>query len=123
MKILLIDDSLLMVQIITKALKDLGYSDVVSFHNPLEALAYVSKAQNLGLILCDWNMPGMTGMEILKEVRGSSNTAKTPFFMVTSRGTQGDLMEALKAGVTNYLVKPIQIIELKEKLNSIDKSS
>jgi two-component system chemotaxis response regulator CheY len=114
-KILIVDDMLTMRKIISKILRELGYSDITEACNGKEAW---EKAQegNFGLIISDWNMPVCTGIEFLKLVRADARTSKTPFLLVTAEAEQHQIIEAIKSGVDQYVVKPFSRDGLKTKL-------
>ncbi len=115
MKILVVDDSAIMRRIISNNLKSAGHSDIVEAGNGAEAM---EKLSGIELILTDWNMPVMDGLTFVKEVRKDSNYAKVPIIMVTTEGAKTEVMEALKNGVSNYIVKPFTPETLMEKLNA-----
>lgn len=113
MKIMLIDDSRTMRNIQKNTLADLGYIDVVEACNGMDALSKV-KAEIPDLILLDWNMPVMDGMTFLKSFR--TDNKATPIIMVTTEAEKTRVIEAIKAGVNNYLVKPFTPDQLKERI-------
>ena len=117
-KVLVVDDSAVMRQIIKKNLKELGFAD------PLEAedgAAGLKKAgeESVDLIVSDWNMPNMTGLEFLKAVRADDKLKGTNFIMVTSEADKEKIMEAVQAGVNQYIVKPFNAMQLEEKIKAI----
>ncbi|MBC8285112.1 MAG: response regulator [Nitrospinae bacterium] len=117
-KVLVVDDSAVMRQIIKKNLKELGFAD------PLEAedgAAGLKKAgeEPVDLIVSDWNMPNMTGLEFLKAVRADDKLKGTNFIMVTSEADKEKIMEAVQAGVNQYIVKPFNAMQLEEKIKAI----
>ena len=103
MRILVTDDSITMRRIIIKHLKDAGYDDIAEARDGEEALI---KLPSVDLMLVDWNMPVMNGMDLVKTVRKKSNNSHVPIIMVTTEGAQSDVLEALKQGVNDYVVKP-----------------
>ena len=113
MKILLVDDSRTIRNIQKKALAGMGMTDVVEAADGLEALACI-KAQRPDLILVDWNMPNMDGITLVRKVRESDKAL--PMIMVTTEAEKGRVVEALKAGVNNYVVKPFTAETLGEKI-------
>ena len=115
MKILVVDDSAIMRRIISNNLKSAGHSDIVEAGNGSEAM---EKLDGIELILTDWNMPVMDGLTFVKEVRKDGKYAKVPIIMVTTEGAKTEVMEALKNGVNNYIVKPFTPDTLMEKLNA-----
>ena len=113
MKILLVDDSRTIRNIQKKALAGMGMTDVVEAADGLEALACI-KAQRPDLILVDWNMPNMDGITLVRKVRESDKAL--PMIMVTTEAEKQRVVEALKAGVNNYVVKPFTAETLGEKI-------
>jgi two-component system chemotaxis response regulator CheY len=117
-KILVVDDFSTMRRIIKNILKQLGYTDICEADNGLAALE-VLKTENIGLVISDWNMPQMSGMELLKAVRATDAWKEMPFLMVTAEGKKEQVLEAVKHKVSNYIVKPFTAETLLEKLNKI----
>jgi two-component system, chemotaxis family, chemotaxis protein CheY len=115
-KILVVDDFSTMRRIIKNILKQLGYNEICEAENGLAALE-ILKTENIDLIISDWNMPQMSGIEFLKAVRGSDAWKNKPFLMVTAEGKKEQVLEAVKHKVTNYIVKPFTAETLLEKLN------
>jgi two-component system chemotaxis response regulator CheY len=105
-----------MRRIITKNLATSGYNDVVEAGNGVEALSNLGEVD---LILTDWNMPVMDGITFVKEVRSSPVFSKIPIVMITTEGAQKEVIEALKQGVNDYIVKPFTPKILIEKIKSI----
>lgn len=120
MNIMLVDDFSTMRRIIKKALTSLGFSNFVEAEDGKVALDMLKK-EKVGLILADWNMPNMTGIELLRAVRNDAKLKNLPFIMVTAEGQKANIIEAVDAGVTNYIVKPFAADTIKEKLNKIFK--
>lgn len=122
MKILIVDDSSTMRRIIGNVVMQLGV-DKENFDEAEDGL----KAWNLlsnkkyDVILTDWNMPNMNGLELVKKVRSEGNHKTTPIIMITTEGGKGEVITALKAGVNNYIVKPFNAQVLKEKLDGVIK--
>ena len=102
--ILIVDDSGVMRKIITNALSQMGLTDVVPAEDGAQAVEAVQNHQDIGLILLDWNMPNKSGLEALQEIRGDGN--KVPVIMVTTEAEKQRVVEAVKAGANNYIVKP-----------------
>ena len=121
MKILVVDDSLTMRKIIVNSLSRLGFKEVVEADNGKKAFETLSTGGGADLILTDWNMPEMSGLELIQAVRGSGNEVlkKTPVLMITTNSAKEEVVEALKAGVNNYLVKPFTPETLKEKILAV----
>lgn len=119
-KVLVVDDMLTMRKIVTKILRELGFTDISEAQDGQEAWEK-TKTGNFGLIVSDWNMPNCTGLEFLKRVRGDQNLAKTPFILVTAEAEGHQVAEAIKSGVDQYVVKPFSKDSLKLKLESAHK--
>ncbi len=118
MKILLVDDSNTMRRIQKTQLGNLGISDIVEAENGDAALGKLDAEGPFDTVLLDWNMPVMDGMTFLKNVRSSGNHPNLKIIMCTSESEKSKVVEALKAGANNYLVKPFTPEALQEKLNS-----
>ena len=114
MKVLLVDDSKTMRNIQKKVLTQLGYETLIEAEDGQQALQQV-EAESPDLILLDWNMPVMNGMEFLKEFRSTNKT--TPVIMVTTEAEKSRVIEAIKAGVNNYVIKPFTPDTLKARLD------
>lgn len=118
MKILVVDDSKIMRNIHRNTLKEHGLTDDNFFDAEDGAVALkIAKEQNVDLFLVDWNMPNLNGLDFVKEIRAMSQYAETPIIMITSEAAKYNVVEAIDAGVTNYVVKPIQARILWEKLS------
>ncbi len=118
MKVLVVDDFSTMRKIIKNNLKGMGFNNIVEAENGQKALEALKK-EKLGLIISDWNMPMMSGIELLKAVRGDAGLKSIPFVMVTAEGQKDNVMEAAKAGVSNYVVKPFTPDTFSEKLQKV----
>ena len=118
MKILLVDDFATMRKVIKNLLKQTGYNNISEAEDGLEALKTL-KSEKVDFIISDWNMPNMTGLELLKAVRAESAIKGLPFLMVTAEGLQENVVAAVKAGVSNYIVKPFTAEVLNEKIEKI----
>jgi two-component system chemotaxis response regulator CheY len=116
MKVLVVDDSSTMRRIIKNTLKRLGYTDIVEGADGIEGLAGF-QANDIDIVITDWNMPNMNGLELVKRVRAINTDV--PIIMVTTEGGKGEVITALKAGVNNYIVKPFTPQVLKEKLSAV----
>lgn len=116
MKVMLVDDSATMRRIQKTQLSGMGLTDVVEAGNGEEAMARLQENMPVDLVLLDWNMPVMDGMTFLKKVRENDSYSKVKIIMCTSESEKPKVVEALKAGANNYLVKPFQPEALKEKL-------
>ena len=118
MKVLIVDDFSTMRKILRNVLKQMGFTNMIEADNGKTALK-VLKKESFDLILCDWNMPEMSGLELLKKVRSDDDLKSIPFIMATAEAQQDNILEAVKAGVTNYIVKPFTAETVKEKLTKI----
>jgi two-component system chemotaxis response regulator CheY len=118
LRILIVEDQLETLQMIRSMLGDLGAQQVKSARDGREALALLDGCDNrFDLVLCDWNMPRMTGLDLLKQVR--SVDPGMPFLMITGRAEMGDVMAAKQSGVSAYLRKPFTAEELQHKLSAL----
>lgn len=120
MKILLVDDSTTMRRIQKNTLEKLGHSDIVEAGDGVEAIAKL-QAGGFDLVLMDWNMPNMTGIEALKKIKGDPALKAVPVIMVTSESEKSRILEAIQSGAANYLVKPFQAETLAEKIAAVKK--
>lgn len=118
-KILVIDDMAMMRKFVTKFLKEFGFTDITEAKDGAEAWDILSAANpSFALVISDWSMPKMTGLELLKKIRADVRLGKTPVIMVTAESEEGSVIEAIKAGVTTYVAKPFTAEILKEKMES-----
>lgn len=113
MKVLVADDSGVMRKIIIRSLNACGVSDIVEAANGQEGWA-AFQAEPTDIVLTDWNMPEMSGLEFLQEIRGSGSDV--PVIMITTEAEKAKVVEAIQAGVTDYLCKPFEQDELRDKL-------
>jgi two-component system chemotaxis response regulator CheY len=118
MKILVVDDFATMRRIVKNILTQLGYKSIIEADDGTTALE-VLKKEKIGLIISDWNMPKMTGLDLLKEVRGNADLAEIPFIMVTAEAQQDSIILAVKAKVSQYIVKPFTADTLGEKIGKV----
>ncbi len=118
MKVLIVDDFATMRRIIKNILTQLGYKNTLEADDGTTALE-VLKKEKVDLIISDWNMPKMTGLELLKTVRASETLASTPFIMVTAEAQQDNIILAVKAKVSQYIVKPFTADTLGEKIDKV----
>ncbi|MGH1375727.1 MAG: response regulator [Alphaproteobacteria bacterium] len=119
MNVLIVDDYTTMLRIIKNLLKQLGFNNVDEATDGSMAFEKV-KTKNYGLVISDWNMEPMTGLEFLKQVRASDEAYKTvPFIMVTAESKTENVVAAKQAGVNNYIVKPFNAETLKMKIASV----
>jgi two-component system chemotaxis response regulator CheY len=120
MKVLVADDFATMRKIVRNILKQIGFDNIVEAEDG-QAAMQVLKNENIGLVVTDWNMPNMNGLELLEKIRNDPKTAKLPVLMVTAEGLKENVVAAVKAGVNNYVVKPFTAEILQEKLEQIFK--
>ncbi len=118
MPILVVDDYKSMLRIIRNLLKDLGFTNIEEATDGSAALKMM-RLKDYGLVISDWNMEPMTGLELLKEVRADTRLKDTPFIMVTAEAKMDNVVTAKQAGVDNYIVKPFNAAVLKMKLQSV----
>lgn len=118
MNILVVDDYNTMRRIVKNLLKQLGFDNVDEAADGGEAIAKC-KEKSYGLIISDWNMEPMTGIELLKLVRADEKIKNTPFIMVTAESKPENVIAAKQAGVSNYIVKPFNAETLKGKLTAV----
>ncbi len=118
MKILVVDDFSTMRRIIKNLLRELGFNNVVEADDGATAWP-VLQAGGIDFLVTDWNMPQMTGLELLKKVRGDEKLKTLPVLLVTAEAKREQIIEAAKAGVNGYIVKPFTAVTLKEKLDAI----
>ena len=118
MKILVVDDFATMRRIIKNILRQLGYKNIEEADDGDVGLKLL-KAQPFDFIISDWNMPRMSGLELLKAVRSDDQLGDMPFLMVTAEAQKENVIEAVKAKVSNYIIKPFTAETLSEKINKI----
>jgi two-component system chemotaxis response regulator CheY len=116
MKILLVDDSNTMRRIQKNTLKQIGYEDVSEAADGQLAIDFLKKNPGIELVLMDWNMPNVSGIDALKTIKADDNLKATPVIMVTSESEKSRIIEAIQCGAANYVVKPFQPDTLKEKI-------
>jgi two-component system, chemotaxis family, chemotaxis protein CheY len=118
LKILAVDDSPTMRRIIVNTLKRAGYEDVAEAGDGKDALAKL-KTEKFDFIITDWNMPEMDGLTFVTTVRADPELKALPILMVTTRSVKEDIMQAIKAGVNNYIVKPFTPETIAEKITQV----
>jgi CheY-like chemotaxis protein len=118
MHILIVDDARTYRYVLIKMLKNLGYNNVSAAASVPEAKKMLSE-QPIDVLLCDWHMPGETGLDLLKFVRTTPKLAKIPFVMITTENDKTRILEAVKIGIQAFLFKPIQTNTLDVKLKDI----
>ena len=119
MKVLIVDDYKTMLRIIRNLLKQLGFNNVDEATDGGAALQMLRRSEDYGLVISDWNMEPMTGLQLLKEVRADAKLKSTPFIMVTAESKTENVVAAKQAGVNNYIVKPFNAETLKSKMTSV----
>ncbi len=122
MKFLVVDDFSTMRRIVRGLLKELGFVNVEEAEDGAVALNML-KAETFDFVVSDWNMPNMTGLELLKAIRADARLAHLPVLMVTAEAKKENIIEAAKAGASGYVVKPFTAATLDEKLNKIFKTT
>ncbi len=118
MRVLVVDDFSTMRRIIKNILRQLGFTNIVEADDGTTAWEVLNKEQ-IDFVISDWNMPKMTGIELLRKVRASEEYADVPFLMVTAEGLQENIIEAVQAKVSNYIVKPFTPETLGQKIDKI----
>jgi two-component system, chemotaxis family, chemotaxis protein CheY len=119
LKLLVVDDSSTMRRIIKNTLARLGYKDVLEGADGVEGWEQMDSNPDIEMLITDWNMPEMNGLELVKKVRADERFKDLPIIMVTTEGGKAEVITALKAGVNNYIVKPFTPQVLKEKLGAV----
>ena len=118
LSILIVDDYKTMLRIIRNLLHQLGFSNVEEAMDGTMALGKL-RERPYGLVISDWNMQPMTGLELLREVRADAELKATPFIMITAESKTENVIAAKEAGVSNYIVKPFNAETLKAKISSV----
>lgn len=121
MKLLVVDDSLTMRRIVVNTLQKLGYHDIVEAADGVEALNRLD--DSISVMLTDWIMPEMSGLELVRAVRSRPQFATLPICMITTRSAREDLIAAIEAGIDDYILKPLQPHTLKEKIERLGRKS
>ncbi|MGE0631582.1 MAG: response regulator [Pseudobdellovibrionaceae bacterium] len=120
---IVIDDFRTMRVIVKKTLNQLGYSNIIEAEDGAQAFVIMQKAHADGspiqCVVSDWNMPNMSGLELLKKCRLDPNYKGVPFMLVTAENEQKQVIEAAKAGVSNYIVKPFSVTDFQTKLTQV----
>lgn len=120
MRILVVDDFNTMRRIVKNILKQLGFENVGEAENGQEALE-VLKKEKFDFVITDWNMPVMNGLDLLKAIKADAALKDLPVMMVTAEAQQQNIVEAIKTGASNYIVKPFTAEVLEEKISKIFK--
>ena len=118
-KFLVVDDSVTMRRIVVNTLKTIGYNHYVEAEHGKDALEKLSTDQAINFVITDWNMPVMSGLELTKAIRNNDKIKSLPILMVTTRGVKEDIVQALQARVSNYVVKPFTPQILKDKIDLV----
>lgn len=119
LKFLVVDDSVTMRRIVINSLKQIGHDSFVEAGDGRDALNKLQADDSISFIITDWNMPDLTGLDLVKAVRANPKYETLPILMVTTRGMKEDIVEALQAKVNNYIVKPFTPQVLREKIEQI----
>jgi two-component system chemotaxis response regulator CheY len=118
MNVLIVDDYKTMLRIIRNLLKQIEFNNVEEASDGAEALGKL-RSGNFGLVISDWNMAPMTGLQLLQEVRADGRLKQTPFIMITAESKTENVVAAKAAGVSNYIVKPFNAETLKDKIEKV----
>jgi len=118
MKVLIVDDFSTMRKIVRNIIKQIGFKNIIEADDGKSAVKELKKGK-VDLILCDWNMPEMSGIDLLKTVRSDDELKDIPFVMITAEAQKDNILEAVKEGVSNYIVKPFTAETINEKLTKI----
>jgi two-component system chemotaxis response regulator CheY len=118
MRVLVVDDFSTMRRIVKNILRQLGLNNVVEADDGTTAWDVLNR-DKIDFVISDWNMPQMTGIDLLRKVRGSEEFADLPFLMVTAEAQQENIIEAVQAKVSNYIVKPFTAEVMKQKIDKI----
>lgn len=123
LKILLVDDFEMIRSLLKQALKQLGYTDLTEAVDGVDALEKITSAKDSGqpfdLVFLDWNMPKMTGIEVVQKCKSDDALKNIPFIMITAEREQKSVVTALKAGVSDYVIKPFSPRQLSSKIERI----
>ena len=118
MKVLIVDDFATMRRILKNILRQIGFTNIKEADDGTTAIKEL-KEEKFDLVLCDWNMPEMSGLELLNKVKSDDELKDIPFVMVTAEAEKKNILEAVKAGVNSYVVKPFTAETVSEKLKKI----
>ncbi len=122
MQVLVVDDMMTVRMVMTQALSELGYTNIVQAHNGKAAWdAITAQNSQVAFIVSDWNMPQLSGVELVRLLRADRRYSKIPFLLATTESESAKVVEAVKAGVDDYVVKPFTSAILKEKFENIYK--
>ena len=116
-RVLVVDDMLTMRKLVSKHCTKIGFTDIIDAEDGNKAWEAINSATPpVTLVLSDWNMPECSGLDLLKKIRGDEKLKWLPFIMITAESEKNQIVEAIKAGVSNYIVKPFSADQLKSKL-------
>jgi two-component system chemotaxis response regulator CheY len=118
MHVLVVDDFATMRRIISNVLKQLGFENILEAEDGTKALQ-IMETEQVDFVITDWNMPQMSGLDLLKAIRSSEDKKHIPVLMVTAEAMQENIIKAAQAGVNNYIIKPFDAKTLSEKINKI----
>lgn len=118
MHVLVVDDFATMRRIITNVLKQLGYETILEAEDGAKALQ-IMETEQVDFVITDWNMPQMSGLDLLMAIRASEDKKHIPVLMVTAEAMQENIVKAAQAGVNNYIIKPFDATTLSEKIDKI----
>jgi len=119
LKFLVVDDFSTMRRIVRNLLKELGFTNVDEAEDGVVALPKLRSGGNFQFVVTDWNLPNMTGIELLKNIRADANLKHLPVMMITAEAKKENIIEAAQSGASGYIVKPFTAATLEEKLNKI----
>ena len=120
MKVLVVDDFSTMRRIVKNTLRQIGFTNIEEAEDGQKAYDRLI-VEKFDFVVSDWNMPNMTGIDLLRKVRATTQIKAIPFLLVTAEAKQENIVEAIKAGVSNYIVKPFTVATLDEKVKKIFK--
>ena len=120
MRVLVVDDFSTMRRIVKNTLRQIGFTQIEEAEDGQKAFDRLM-SEKFDFVVSDWNMPNMTGIDLLRKVRAEGSLKHLPFLMVTAEAKQENVVEAIKAGVSNYIVKPFTVATLQEKISKIFK--
>jgi len=118
-KILVVDDSPTMLRILVNTLNKAGYESVETASDGKDGLQKLLGDPQINLVLTDWNMPEMSGIEFLQAIKANDKTKSIPVMLVTSRNVKEDILLAIKSGAKDYVVKPFTVEAIKDKISGI----
>jgi len=116
-KVLFVEDSPTMRRIIMNSLKGIGFQQIIEAENGQDAMEKIE--DGVGLVLTDWNMPEMNGKDLVEKLRSTDKFKNVPIIMITTRGMQEDVMDAIKSGVNGYIIKPFTPEVLEKKIKEV----